>query len=486
MAIVKGKEETNRKMAFNDRAIKALTVRGHATQSDYFDPDRQPPGFGVRVSRGGTRTWIYLYRYNGVKRRMKLGAVGVIGLATARDLAKDAHEVVRQGRDPQTDQKRTKHRIETVADLAERFIAEYAKNRKSSWLKDEQILKREVIPYIGRSRAVDVTRGDIRDQVLQRIVDRKAPVRANHTLQVVRKMYNWAITAKDYTSNPAALIEMPGGSRKSRDRYLAPDEIARYWRALDAPRIAKNDASGDAKNLGEQGAAAYKLLLLYAVREMELLRARWSDIDLNELIWTVPAKIAKNRHEFIVPLTTYGRSLFEILREESHPNDEFVFQSREIADTHKRRVFYEKRIIKIRSAAKLEDFTTHDLRRTATTYWGKVRLDNGQSVSREIKKRLLNHAIADVTATYDRFEYLDDKREVLEKWEAMVLQMVGADADLNCRTSETALLATADVAETLIVSGRSVSVEPDVFQTAQIKQQPPEIQSAPSRLQRET
>src|SRR5689334_11940162 len=83
-------------------------------------------------------------------------------------------------------------------------------------------LNREVLPFLGRMRAVDGTRAVIRDQVLRPIVERGAPVRANHTLEIVRKMYNWAIQEKDFVFNPAALLEKPGGTRPSRTRYLHP------------------------------------------------------------------------------------------------------------------------------------------------------------------------------------------------------------------------------------------------------------------------
>jgi integrase len=380
------------------------------TQIDWFDPDRQPPGFGVRVSRNGTRTWIYMYRHNGIKRRLKLGVVGEIGLKAARDLAWDAHEAVRKNDDPATARKNARARVNTVKDLATIYIAEYAKLRKSSWKKDEQILDREVIPFIGRMRAVDVARRDIRDDVLKRIVERGAPVRANHTLEIVRKMFNWAIKEKDFTFNPAALLEKPGGTPVSRSRYLLPVEFPRFWAALDP------------KSIGEAGCIAFKLLALTGQREMELLRARWRELDLDEGLWTIPASVAKNRRAHVIPLTPYAIGLFRRLRALAEPADEFVFQSR-ITPSHMRRVFYEKRILKIRKSAQLEDFTIHDLRRTATTYWSKL------GVVRDLKKRLLNHAMADVTATYDRFEYLDEKREALTQWEELFCKMVGDSAD---------------------------------------------------------
>lgn len=112
-------------------------------------------------------------------------------------------------------------RVETVRELAAAYIAEYAKPKKRSWKKDEQILDREVIPFIGRKRVVDVTRQDIREDVLRQIVARGAPVRANHTLEIVRKMFNWAIQEKDLVLvNPAALL--PKTRRRHRRTQPIP------------------------------------------------------------------------------------------------------------------------------------------------------------------------------------------------------------------------------------------------------------------------
>jgi integrase len=300
-------------------------------QIDYFDPEQDPPGFGVRLSHKGARTWIFMYRYNGVKRRMKLGIVGNLGLRAARDLARDAAEAVRKGRDPASESKAARVRVETVKELTAAYIAEYAKPKKRSWKKDEQILDREVIPFIGRKRVVDVTRQDIREDVLRRIVARGAPVRANHTLEIVRKMFNWAIQEKDLVSvNPAALLQKPGGDTGQRSRYLLASEFKRFWAALDP------------KALGETGTIAFKLHTLTGQREMELIRARWADIDWDDRIWTIPAYNAKNRREHVIPLSPCALGVLQHLRAAARPTDEFIFQSRQ-TDSHMRRVFIEKR-----------------------------------------------------------------------------------------------------------------------------------------------
>jgi integrase len=396
---------------FTDRGVRALPIPTSG-QVDYFDAGRKPAGFGVRISYKGTRAWIFIYRYNGVKRRMKLGLVDEIGLKGARDLAWDAHAKARRGLDPASERKKLTKRAETVAELARCYIEEYAKPKKRSWKKDEGNLERDVIPQIGRKRLADVTRQDIRD-LLRPILERGAPVQANRTLEVVRKMLNWAIQEKDLLAvNPAALVTKQTESG-GRSRFLREAEYKRFWAALD-PEV-----------LGHAGAVAFKILALTAQREMELLRTRWSDIDLDSQTWIIPADNAKNQREHLVPLPPLTLALFLELHRMKGERHDFVFESPVKPGSHVRRVFIEKRIIKIRKAAGLYDVTVHDLRRSATTYWGKLRVDQ------LLKKRLLNHSRrGDVTsAVYDRFEYLDEKRDALRRWEVLLLDMVGGMLD---------------------------------------------------------
>jgi integrase len=392
---------------FTDRGVRALPIP-KTGQVDYFDASRKPVGFGVRISHKGTRTWIFVYRYNSVKRRLKLGRVSEMGLKGARDLAWDAHASARKGLDPASERKKLARRAETVDELARSYVEEYAKLQKRSWRKDEQNLARDVIPKIGRKRLADVTRQDIRE-LLKPILDRGAPVQANRTLEVVRKMFNWGIQERDLlTVNPAALVSKQTESG-GRSRFLSEAEFKRFWSALET------------QVLGHAGVAAFKILALTGQREMELLRTRWSDIDFGGQTWTIPADHTKNQREHLVPLPPVALALFCELHRNGGERNVFVFQSPIKPGSHVRRVFIEKRIIKIRKAAGLDDVTVHDLRRSATTYWGKLRIDQ------LLKKRLLNHSRrGDVTsAVYDRFEYLDEKREALTQWETLLLEMVG-------------------------------------------------------------
>jgi integrase len=405
--------------------------RFQVLQVDYWD--KALPGFGMRVSNAGTRTWVVMYRYNARKRRMKLGNYPAVSLAAARDMAREVMRKSEKGDDPASERKVKRAPMTTVEQLAKLYIEEYAKQHKRSWLKDEQILNREVLPKIGRKRVKDLTRQDVRD-VLQPIIDRGALIRANHTLEVVRRMLNWAIADKDLPmTNPAAGISKPG-EVKDRNRYLRVDELKLFWGALKT------------ELLGTAGVGAFKFLLLTAQREMEVLRMRWEDIDWNDMLWTVPADHAKNELEHVVPLSPLAIDQLTALaffrsmeRGEPMMADAdrtkaargmtgYVFPSPVKEGEHVRRVFIEKRIKKVREASGIEDITIHDLRRTVTTYFGKVK------VPQEIKKKILNHAKrkkSDVTEIYDRFEYVQEKRDALLKWEKLLLRVVGEEFDTD-------------------------------------------------------
>ena len=77
----------SRRVKFTDRSLKAIKPPPRPKQLDYFDDTL--PGFGLRVSYNGRKSWIVLYRCNGVKGRLTLGRVDVLPLVDARELARE-------------------------------------------------------------------------------------------------------------------------------------------------------------------------------------------------------------------------------------------------------------------------------------------------------------------------------------------------------------------------------------------------------------
>ena len=179
----------SRRVKFTDQSLKAIKPPPRPKQLDYFDDTL--PGFGLRVSYNGRKSWIVLYRCNGVKGRLTLGRFDVLPLVNARELARDALKSAAHGDDPGLKKDRDRE-APTFKQLADRYVEEYAKPRKRTWQKDQRLLEKNLIPGLGRHKAHMITRADLRAE-LNKVKNRPAPVEANRTFEVVRRLFNWAI-----------------------------------------------------------------------------------------------------------------------------------------------------------------------------------------------------------------------------------------------------------------------------------------------------
>jgi integrase len=374
------------------RTVDALRPPGSG-QIDYWDAGN--PGFGLRVSAGGRKTWVAMYRHRNAKRRLTLGTYPVLSLADAREKAAKAHHLVQyDGVDPAA-AKHADRAAKTFQELALDYLERYAKRKKRSWRKDEAILQQNVLPGLGRRKAKDITRGDIIG-VLEDIVTRGAPIQANRTLEIVRKLFNWAISQDLLEFNPAYRLPKPSSENRS-DRVLSDDEIFSVWKAFDteAPLTA----------------ATFKLRLMTAQRGAEIVAMRWDQIDGNW--WTIPGTVAKNGLAHRVALSPQVLALLNSIRPLGKGSP-WVFPG---AANNDHRTAIHKAHSRIRRRAGV-NFVPHDLRRTAASRM------TGMGISRLVVSKLLNHVETGVTAVYDRHSYDIEKSAALDAWGMLLEQIV--------------------------------------------------------------
>jgi integrase len=179
---------------------------------------------------------------------------------------------------------------------------QWARPRKRSAAEDERILRKDVIPAWGRRKANDIARKDV-IALLDRIIDRGSPVAANRTLAVVRRMFGWAPSRDIIPANPCSAVKAPGKETR-RDRVLSADEIAALWRSLDDP----------ATPISRPIRLALKLQLTTAQRKGEVIDAEWSEFDITEGVWTIPAANAKNGMPHRVPLSALALAVLDEVR----------------------------------------------------------------------------------------------------------------------------------------------------------------------------
>jgi integrase len=161
----------------------------------------------------------------------------------------------------------------------------------------------------------------------------------------------------------------------------------------------------------ERLAHVLQILLLTGQRRGELALARWSEIDFDAATWSIPDEHSKTGRGHVVPLSPFALREFRALHDVAK-RSAFVLPApdgktpidpklltRNLARAQER--------LKAKGVAA---FTLHDLRRTCRTGLAKLK------IAPHIAERVLNHAQEKIPGTYDTHDYLDEKREALEKW----------------------------------------------------------------------
>jgi integrase len=382
-------------VAFIARGIAALDIP-EAGRVEYFD--KSTPSFGLRVTSSGHRSWICLYRYKGEKRRYTIGTYPQLGLADARETAKEILRRAAKGEDPATEKKRER-KAETFRELATLYLELHAKAKKRTWRADHNIVHKDLIARFGSRKAGEITRRDVLD-MLKAIKARGAPIQANRTLEIARKLFNWAIAEELVEHNPCDHIGKLSPENQ-RTRVLSPDEIRTLWAALDtrSPLVS----------------AAYRLMLATGQRSIEVLGAKREEIGADGW-WTIPAGRVKNKTEHRVWLNEPARRALAAI-EPYNRTSPYLFPSRD--GGHVR--WIQKIHGRLREASGITNFTIHDLRRTVASCMAAT------GISRLTIAKVLNHKEREITAVYDRYGYGPEIRHALDAWGARIEEIVSGE-----------------------------------------------------------
>jgi integrase len=250
------------------RSVDTLKPAADGAEAVLWDSELK--GFGVRLQRGGSKSYIVHYRVGtgrgATLRKLTIGRHGSPWTPeTARREAKTLLGMIEDGADPAAD-KIARREAPTIAELAERFLAEHAeaKRKGSTAAEYRRLLDKIILPALGKRKVADVTRADV---TKLHHANRVAPYQANRVLAVLSKMFNlaerWGLRPDG--SNPCRHVEK--FAEKKRERMLSPAELARLGDAL-----AAYDGSPYA-------VAAVKLLVFTGARLGEVLGLKWEWID---------------------------------------------------------------------------------------------------------------------------------------------------------------------------------------------------------------
>jgi integrase len=382
---------------------------------DHTDPATPGLQLRVRQKRAGTsRTWLLRYRWGDEWVRIVLGHAPGMSLSEARDRAQQLRKAIDNGIDPRRARPRRPQRPTTqitpvttghgsrnsieflVSEFMERHVRPHRKRPEYA----QAILERNVLPVWRGRDARTIEPSEVLD-LLDGIVDRGSKVMANRTAALLGQLFKFAIHRRIVSTTPVQLLYRPGGKEKPRERALSDIELRAF---LGSPTACTRY---------ERLAHIILILLLTGQRRGELALARWSEIDYEARTWKIPDENSKSGRGHVVPLTDWAVREFEALQRSAN-------RSRWVLPGNGGEDHIDPKQL-TRSVAKCQDrfqkqgiqpFTLHDLRRTCRTGLARLKIEP------QIAERVLNHVQERIPGTYDRHDYLDEKRDALEKWAA--------------------------------------------------------------------
>ncbi|MBF0562534.1 MAG: integrase arm-type DNA-binding domain-containing protein [Alphaproteobacteria bacterium] len=414
-------------------AIKRFPPAPPGKRVEHFDAAF--PGFALRVTDKGEKSFVLLTRLQGKLLRLTIGRAQVeengagFSLADARQRARALLIKCQKGEDPRAEAKAAAEALKVPPPsvfTVQKAVEAYEKGHISRLKPRSQLEARRPLEKILLARWPDralaeVTKRDIRE-ALADVVDAGHPVAANRSLANLRAFFGWAMSEDRLETNPCVGIRPPGGDETSRDRVLSDDEIALLWPLMDEADYPFGYLA--------------RLLLVTAQRRDEVANMRWSETtDLNgpNPVWTIPASKNKGGRMHEVPLSPLAvRILSGIPRIAVRADaDSPLLPTDLVFTTNGTRPISgfsggKERLDELTAARlaitgqapgvsppALARWTLHDLRRTAASGMARA------GIPPHIVSRVLNHSpgkTEGITAVYNRHGYLVEKRAALGCW----------------------------------------------------------------------
>lgn len=393
--------------AANKTKLYDLTVRKLRPQAKTFLIwDDYQRGLAVRVQPSGKKSYVCVYRFNGRPRWYHIGYADAVCLKAARQEASNVQHKVLQGTDPQAD-KVAKRGQGTFAEMAARYVEEYAKRRNKSWQTTQKQVQRHLLPRWGSLKAEAITRPDVK-AMMASLNDK--PQLANNVKQAASAIFSWAMGEDLLKANPCAKV--PDNLRQSRERVLADSEVPLFWTAFD-------------NTTDPMQGVALKVLLLTGQRPGEVTSMRREHIV--DGWWQLPGKPVptlgwpgtKNGEDHRVWLPQAVQAVISDLDPEAKSG--YVFAGPRGGAMGQLDATMREICASLSIANKV---TPHDLRRTHGTTICSLR-----GFTRQDMNRIQNHKEGGVGSVYDRHDYAEQNKHVMESVASRLLALAGEGED---------------------------------------------------------
>ncbi|MBR0804117.1 integrase family protein [Bradyrhizobium japonicum] len=377
------------KQEANKRQLTDLLVRKIGPRDKPFLIwDTKQRGLALRVQPTGHKSWKCIYARSGRPRWYSIGAADAIDLSDARKLAGRIMFAVAEGKDPQAERIAARGQG-TFAELAARYVKEYSSKKNKSYKQAERLVDKYLVPRWGKLPAADISRSDVKSA----LAAVAAPVLSNQVLAAGSAVFSWAIREEILKVNPCQKIER--NETTSRERILSDRELPLFWAEFNP---------------------ALRLLLLLGQRPGEISAMHRAHMEGGW--WTLPGKPeaatewpgTKNGETHRVWLSQPAVSLLGDLAmgEATGP----VFPQLRSLDATMRDICAKLKIN--------DKVTPHDLRRTFSS---KV---TALGFGRDAMNRVTNHKEGGIASVYDRYEYADENKKIMEAVATHLMSLVAS------------------------------------------------------------
>jgi len=393
-----------RRVAFTKTTL--AKVRTPAT-GETIVHDAKTSGLVFRVRATGSRGFYFYRKIRGRPVRLKLGDFPETTVENARKAAVATMASYNKGDDPAA-KRRDERGEKTVGGLWKAYQRDHLEPRCSpKTLANETALFDKHLATLKTRKLSDVTPAAIKS--LHTKIGKAAPTSANRSIQLLRRLYNYAARHNGYTGRiPTTGVELY--REHSRERFLSADELPRFLAACDAE--------------GQPWADFFRMALATGARRSNIQAMRWDAIDAKAGTWTIPGSESKNGRDMTVPLTAPALDIIKRRKAEQAKakldrtkTSPFVFPALRDKGGDGHLSQPARPFARVCKRAKIKGVTIHDLRRTAGAFLA------ASGASLPVIGKALGHADLRATQIYARLD-LDPVRAAMDK----AAKMMGGDA----------------------------------------------------------
>ncbi|APO49860.1 integrase arm-type DNA-binding domain-containing protein [Bradyrhizobium diazoefficiens] len=414
---------------FTDQAVERLK----------YDPQMAPPsgrmeiedelcpGLVLRVTPRGTKSFSVIYKVpgegganangrliTGAQHRITLGATPPLGLKQAREEARKIMQTATEGVDPRDDRRERNliRHSNTFEKASARFVELELKPNVKKWADIQSLLKRYVEPEWCDMPVQDLRRRDVHELLDELVANEKTSI-AIEVRKHLSRFFNWAVDRELVSSSPIHGMKRSDlKPNQDAGRALSDPELRYIWNAAGSLRYPFGPM--------------YQLIMLTGQRRNEWAGASRSEISSEKHLLEIPKARHKMKRSHIVPMSDEAWAIFDALPVWAG-NDYFIFSTRDGAVpvsgfSQAKRRLDAAALATLRmdnAAAELPYFRPfHDFRVTCETRLAHL------GFNKEVRDAVLGHAKPGLQKTYNKYDYLEEKKAALDAYAKHIAEVV--------------------------------------------------------------